>query len=195
MRRKVCGGSIADVNSVSAPTRTAALRRQAPQADTGQEQKALTESLARSLDEVASIATETSSSAEEVSASSEEVAAGMEELTASAQDLADLAAVNMSLGGGKYPSFCDGSQGALKTAIDLLRGAGIATAADTSIAPARERELIRLVRQDGTPRWAEISSPIWAVRSRPWAMMGSKASKSPSLKKRVWRPTARLRTW
>ena len=36
-----------------------------------------------------------------------------------------IAAANMSLGGGKYASFCDGSSE--KAAIDLLRGVGIAT--------------------------------------------------------------------
>ena len=42
-----------------------------------------------------------------------------------------IASVNMSLGGGSYPSFCDGSNAAVKSAIDLLRAAGIATAIAT----------------------------------------------------------------
>lgn len=40
-----------------------------------------------------------------------------------------IAAVNMSLGGGKYASFCDSS--VYKSAIDLLRGVGIASAIAT----------------------------------------------------------------
>ncbi|MFM8392574.1 MAG: S8 family serine peptidase, partial [Acidobacteriota bacterium] len=40
-----------------------------------------------------------------------------------------IAAVNMSLGGGRYSSFCDSSAGAMKLAIDLLRSADIATIA------------------------------------------------------------------
>ncbi|RIK30991.1 MAG: hypothetical protein DCC55_36945 [Chloroflexi bacterium] len=39
----------------------------------------------------------------------------------------DIAAVNMSIGGGKYTSTCDSSEPATKTAVDLLRSAGIAT--------------------------------------------------------------------
>ncbi|NDD64071.1 MAG: hypothetical protein EBZ36_08855, partial [Acidobacteria bacterium] len=38
-----------------------------------------------------------------------------------------IAAVNLSLGGGRYTSECDASSGATKAAIDLLRSAGIAT--------------------------------------------------------------------
>ena len=39
----------------------------------------------------------------------------------------NIAAVNMSLGGGSYASPCDGTQSAIKAAIDTLRAAGIAT--------------------------------------------------------------------
>jgi subtilisin family serine protease len=39
----------------------------------------------------------------------------------------DIAAVNMSLGGGAFSTFCDGSQAATKAAIDQLRSVGIAT--------------------------------------------------------------------
>ena len=42
-----------------------------------------------------------------------------------------IASVNMSLGGGSYSSFCDSITTAVKNAIDLLRGAGIATAIAT----------------------------------------------------------------
>ena len=39
----------------------------------------------------------------------------------------NIAAVNMSLGGGQYASPCDGTQSAIKASIDTLRAAGIAT--------------------------------------------------------------------
>jgi subtilisin family serine protease len=39
----------------------------------------------------------------------------------------DIAAVNMSLGGGAFSTFCDGSQAATKAAIDNLRSVGIPT--------------------------------------------------------------------
>lgn len=40
-----------------------------------------------------------------------------------------IAAVNLSLGGGRYTSSCDSNNSSTKAAIDLLRGAGIATVA------------------------------------------------------------------
>jgi subtilisin len=39
----------------------------------------------------------------------------------------NIAAVNMSLGGGQYTDYCDNNQGARKTAIDNLRSVGVAT--------------------------------------------------------------------
>lgn len=42
-----------------------------------------------------------------------------------------IASVNMSLGGGLYPNFCDSVNSSVKSAIDLLRAAGIATAIAT----------------------------------------------------------------
>ncbi len=41
--------------------------------------------------------------------------------------LHSIAAVNLSLGGGQFSSNCDRAEGAMKAAIDLLRGAGIAS--------------------------------------------------------------------
>ncbi len=49
----------------------------------------------------------------------------------SLRDTYHIASVNMSLGGGKYPSFCDTANSSMKTAIDLLRAVGIATAIAT----------------------------------------------------------------
>lgn len=43
------------------------------------------------------------------------------------RDTYNIAAVNMSLGGGSYSSYCDDSRASLKTAIDNLRSVGIAT--------------------------------------------------------------------
>ena len=43
------------------------------------------------------------------------------------RDTYKIAAVNMSLGGGKFTATCDADRAALKTAIDNLRNAGIAT--------------------------------------------------------------------
>lgn len=43
----------------------------------------------------------------------------------------DIVAVNMSLGGGKYAGVCDSAESSTKTAVDLLRSAGIATVVAT----------------------------------------------------------------
>jgi uncharacterized repeat protein (TIGR01451 family) len=43
----------------------------------------------------------------------------------------DIVAVNLSLGSGKYPGTCDSADSSMKTAVDLLRSAGIATVVST----------------------------------------------------------------
>lgn len=43
----------------------------------------------------------------------------------------DIAAVNMSIGGGKYTTTCDSNEPSTKTAVDLLRSVGIATVVAT----------------------------------------------------------------